>query len=550
MNFYLFKKLPDFKKMIIFIFLLICMDILFGSISIFMLIPILEILNSNENSVINSNYLSLLKELELSSILFIFSIILLLKVLVNFIKQVFEGDLQRKLRHKWTIDLSKQTMLQSYRKSEGKRIGETINLASREILRAGNYVTAVLTFYTSCIYVFVIGIMSFIVNWKITFFSAIIFCCLYLILIKKIIILSKNNGSKTLNYIQKLMADVNENISNLKEIKILNLEKWRLKKINQYSLNVSKQEIIYAVIKALPTTSVEMLFCFIIFAVGMTGYYGLNIDSKLIISLLPFYMVASYKIFSSFAMATSHKVKLINREPSFNSVCNFSNIISENYNKGFKINKLISDIKLSNVVFSYNEEKKLFDNFNVNIKKNKINFLLGNSGVGKSSLLDLITRLRKIEGGKIKCNGKNIYDFRLEDWRKLFGYVSQDPFLFKGSLEDNIFLDLTKKDYNLLEKVIDVSQLNEFLKKTDLGYNYPIFEKGSNLSGGQKRRVAIARALIRQPKILILDEATSSFEAKLEEKIILNLKRIKSLTVILVTHRDTNVKLAENLIKL
>lgn len=550
MNLYLFNKLPDFKKKIVLIFILICADILFGSVSILMLIPIFEVLNSNKNLVMNSNYLSLFKNLDLSLILFIFSTILFVKVLINFIKQVLEGDLQRELRHKWTLDLSKQTMFQSYSKSEAKRVGETINLASREILRAGNYVTAVLTFYSSCMYVLVIGLISFLVDWKITLFSALIFGFLYITFMRRVITLSSDNGSKTLNYIQNLMADVNENISNLKEIKILNLEKWRLNKINENSRNVAKQEIIYAIIKSLPTTSVEILFCLIVFAIGLSAHYRIEIDTNLILSLLPFYMVASYKIFSSFAMATSHKVKLINREPSFNSVCNFSKIISEEYNKGLKISDLISDIELNNLVFSYNKQRKIFDNFTVKIKKNKINFLLGNSGVGKSSLLDLVTRLRIIEGGEIKCNHKNIYDFRLEDWRKLFGYVSQDPFLFKGSLEENIFLDLTKKDYKLLKKIIDVSQLNEFLKMSDLGYKFPIFEKGSNLSGGQKRRVAIARALIREPKILILDEATSSFEAKLEEKIILNLKQIKSLTVILVTHRNTNIKLADNIIKL
>ena len=550
MNFYLFKKLPDFKKKIILIFILICLDIFFGSISILMLIPIFEILNSNKNLEIDAEHLSLFKSLDLSSILFVFSIVLFIKVLINFIKQVLEGDLQRQLRHKWTLDLSKQTMFQSYEKSEGKRIGETINLASREILRAGNYVTAVLTFYSSCMYVIIIGFISFAVNWKITLFSALIFGLLYIVFMKKVIFISSVNGSKTLNYIQNLMADVNENIFNLKEIKILNLEKWRLKKINQNSLNVGKQEIIYAIIKTLPTTSVEFLFCLIILGTGLIGYYGIEIDTDLIIKLLPFYMVASYKIFSSFAMATSHKVKLINREPSFNSVCNFSNIISENYNKGLKITEIKSDIKLENISFSFSKNRKIFNNFTSSIKRNKVNFLLGNSGMGKSTLLDLITRLRNIESGQIKCNGKNIDDFRLDDWRKLFGYVSQDPFLFKGSLEENIFLDLHDKDYKLLKKVIDVSQLNEFLMTTNDGFSFPIFEKGSNLSGGQKRRVAIARALIRKPKILILDEATSSFEAKLEKKIIQNLKQIKSLTVILVTHRNVNIKLADNLIKL
>ena len=103
MNFYLFSKLPEFKKKIVLIFLLICTDIFFSSVSILMLIPIFEVLNSNKTFNINADYLSSFSNLDLSSILFIFSVVLFIKVLINFIKQVLEGDLQRHLRHKWTF---------------------------------------------------------------------------------------------------------------------------------------------------------------------------------------------------------------------------------------------------------------------------------------------------------------------------------------------------------------------------------------------------------------------------------------------------------------
>jgi ABC-type multidrug transport system fused ATPase/permease subunit len=209
-----------------------------------------------------------------------------------------------------------------------------------------------------------------------------------------------------------------------------------------------------------------------------------------------------------------------------------SNVIIPNFEK---------NITLKNIYFNYPGRKELLKNVNINIKKNNITAFVGNSGSGKSTILDLIMGLQKPSKGGIFIDNNNLLEINLEKYRNTIGIVPQESFLLEASVKQNLLwgvkdkVDISDKE---IWNALRLSNSLDFIKKLPKKLDSIISTRGSNLSGGQRHRIALARALIRKPKILILDEATSSLDEDSENIIIKALNKIvKNTTIIIVTHK-------------
>jgi ABC-type bacteriocin/lantibiotic exporter with double-glycine peptidase domain len=225
-------------------------------------------------------------------------------------------------------------------------------------------------------------------------------------------------------------------------------------------------------------------------------------------------------------------------------------------NEKFKKNNLVFKnlIELKNLSFYYTDNIKtveILKNINIKIKKNKFTGILGDSGTGKTTLLNIICYLLKPSSGSLLLDNIDVSDSYIS-YQKKIGYVSQNTYLVDGSIVENIIFGVDKKDYNddKFNKVIDLSNVNEFLSKLPMGKDELIGEKGSKLSGGQKQRIGIARALYKNPEILILDEATSALDLSNERIIINNIKKINNITVIMVSHNPNTLKICDNVYKI
>ena len=208
------------------------------------------------------------------------------------------------------------------------------------------------------------------------------------------------------------------------------------------------------------------------------------------------------------------------------------------------------NIQINNLSFFYPNRKKniVLDNINLNIKRGQKIALVGYSGSGKSSLIKLIMRFYDNYSGKILIDGEDIKNINIHNLRKQIGLVPQENFLFGGSIKENISygkLDATN------DEIIDAAKkanAYEFIEKLPEGFNTNVGDRGIKLSGGQKQRISIARAILKDPKILILDEATSSLDSKSEimiQKGIENLMRNK--TSIIITHRLSTIRNVDNI---
>ncbi|EHK40810.1 multidrug resistance-type transporter protein [Trichoderma atroviride IMI 206040] len=207
-------------------------------------------------------------------------------------------------------------------------------------------------------------------------------------------------------------------------------------------------------------------------------------------------------------------------------------------------------IELKDVHFKYpTRDMAVFRGLNLTIEKGQFAALVGSSGCGKTSIISLLERrFYDLDKGRILCNGQDIADVNVFDYRKYLSLVAQEPTLFQGTLRDNIILgvdDATTTDEQIHQACRDAS-IHDFIVSLPEGYNTNIGSRGVSLSGGQKQRVAIARALIRKPNILLLDEATSSLDSESEKLVQAAFERAsKGRTMVVVAHRLATVQNAD-----
>ncbi len=203
-------------------------------------------------------------------------------------------------------------------------------------------------------------------------------------------------------------------------------------------------------------------------------------------------------------------------------------------------------IELKQVGFKYGCRDKVLDALDIRIPAGATVAIVGESGCGKSTLLKLLTRFYDPSEGQVLIDGVDYRDLDIASLRSRIGFVSQDPFIFSGTLRDNIALGSDNKSLNEIVAVAKGAGLDEFISSLPERYDTIIGERGANLSGGQRQRLAIARALLRQPDILLFDEATSHLDTTTERAIQENLKGFFSdRTVIMVAHRLSTVRDAD-----
>lgn len=205
-------------------------------------------------------------------------------------------------------------------------------------------------------------------------------------------------------------------------------------------------------------------------------------------------------------------------------------------------------IELRDLWFKYpTRDIPIFTGLNLTVEKGQFAGLVGPSGCGKTSIVSLLERFYDLQKGKILCNGTNIAELDVRQYRKALSLVAQEPTLFQGTIKENILLGVEESvSATQLHAACRDAEIHDFIESLPDGYNTDVGNKGIALSGGQKQRIAIARALIRDPKILLLDEATSSLDSESEKLVQAAFERAgKGRTMVVVAHRLATVQNAD-----
>ena len=222
------------------------------------------------------------------------------------------------------------------------------------------------------------------------------------------------------------------------------------------------------------------------------------------------------------------------------------NVIKEKDNPKH-IREFCEKIEFRNVSFKY-DQKWILRNINLTIEKGKTIALVGQSGGGKSTLVDLIPRYYDVQEGEILIDGINIRDLGIRDLRQLIGNVNQEAILFNDSFRNNIAFGVENATQEQIENAARIANAYDFITQSEQGFDTCVGDRGSRLSGGQRQRVSIARAILKNPPILILDEATSALDTESERLVQDALERLmKTRTTVAIAHRLSTIKSADEI---
>jgi len=347
-----------------------------------------------------------------------------------------------------------------------------------------------------------------------------------------------------------LNADVEENLSGIRLVQALKREKLNTKKFKKLSwenLKINlKAASYFALLFPIMALSKVLGETLVLFYGGMRvveGTLSLGVLLAFLIYVVKFFSPIAelsqvYNTYLSAGAALDRIYHIMKIEPSIKEIKN-PIICSKKSIKG--------SIEFRDVNFGY-DETPIISNFNLNIKPNEVFGLIGRTGAGKTTLIKLLTRLYDPDNGKILIDGKEITKLSLNSLRSIISIVPQNVFLFDMTIKDNIKygrMDATMDEIMEITKRINA---HDFIKNLPKGYNTKIGERGVKLSEGQKQLVSFARALLVDPKILILDEATSSVDVYTEKLIKKAMEvLVKDRTVILIAHRFSTLMIADRI---
>lgn len=242
-------------------------------------------------------------------------------------------------------------------------------------------------------------------------------------------------------------------------------------------------------------------------------------------------------------------------QQGFSGIEKFYNIMDEEIkiknDYGIIKNNFEGDIEFKDVCFSYShkKEKDVLTNFNLHIETGEKIALVGETGVGKTTISKLIPRFYDVDEGEILVDGINVKDYNLDNLRNAIGHVEQDVFVFYGTIKENILFGKPQATMDEIISAAKKAQIHDFIMTLPKGYDTLTGERGVKLSGGQKQRIAIARLFLKNPKILILDEATSSLDNITEKQIQQSFDELsQGKTTIIIAHRLSTIKNADEII--
>lgn len=229
------------------------------------------------------------------------------------------------------------------------------------------------------------------------------------------------------------------------------------------------------------------------------------------------------------------------------AILNAENPITDG-EKGVEIDEMKEGIEYKNLTFSYDGEREVLKNINIKIPKGKTVALVGQSGSGKSTMVDLLPRYYDVEQGEITIDGVNIKDMKVKSLRSLMGNVNQEAILFNDTFYNNITFGVENATMEQVIEAAKIANAHDFIMETEDGYNTNVGDRGCRLSGGQRQRISIARAILKNPPILILDEATSALDTESERLVQEALERLmKDRTTIAIAHRLSTIKNADEI---
>ena len=521
-----------------------------------LIIPVLTVLFDKDYtekiSIINSygNFFNVSK-LSLIDLAVVFLIVIILKVILLLF---FEYKTQ-----KYSREMNVDMTLRAYSYFLNSQWQEILRVDHAYIMRTilsdtGTFIAEGILKYIEIIkntlfLLFILGYLLF-VNLKVTIIIMAVLVAftviLFIIFKKKQVYLSK----QTAEYDKSRYKNISESILNLRDIKLTGNSVFFLNAFEKNEKKATEVAIISKLMNKIPRYLLEITL--VLFGITIAVFFeSNNYDMSNHIPLLGLYAFAILKLIPIFTVYNQSiqalRISKYQIEEAIKNAERFRKIFEQyklkkrdetlnniDFNQELKI-------KISNLDFSYDNSKTIFEDLNIELNKDNTIYLEGPNGSGKSTFVDLISGLLSPLRGTIKINNSNLTDIS-NNWLKSVGYVCQTNFLMNNTIKENIVFgrdNISKK--NIIE-IVKLVGLNELINSLSNGINTNVGNLGSSFSGGQKQRIAIARALVTNPNVIILDEATNALDKDTEKNFLEIINKIKKNRIIIFIGHSQLIK--------
>ncbi|CUB19114.1 ABC transporter ATP-binding protein [Bacillus sp. FSL R5-0654] len=500
---------------------------------------------------------NLLTEEDISKFYLLLMTLIILILLVILIAIPKKNISQRKLQEYCSRDLQLHVVrhlrrldIQYYEKNSS---GKILSLLSTEVRNVQQLYNWLLPLF---IQELIFSVLSFIILLTISIELTLITVPTLLIYylfgphIEKKASLSGKNMSDTRI---KLNQKINESIDSITEMKVNGSPNWSMEVILSEQQKFNKSMVLTYFYAFLRGSIRRVSYYAGGIVLILTGFYLIknnSISLGAFVAFFLYYFNAMHKITSVITFITEQKVLMYQAKNLF-EFCHEKTRFKEDDQAIENGLKSFNKIEFKNVNFSYISDQPVLCDFNLSIKKGDRIAIVGKSGIGKTTIFKLLLRAYDPDSGLINIDGKPINEFSVSSLREFIGYVPQETYLFGSSVFENIrFGNSSITEEQIIEASKKV-EAHEFISKLPYGYNTLIGERGIKLSGGQKQRISLARMLVKEPKIMLMDEATASLDSTTETDIYSSLENLWiGKTVITIAHRISSIKKFDKIIVL
>lgn len=521
----------------------------FSTCSMFAIGPVVDFLinpDLQKISPLTQKAINFLIFLNLPVTLYSWLIVLTIIIALNSIFQIFANWSILKTKYTVAWDIMHSTFKEFFGArwhffTSGKQ-GVMLNTFGREIIVVVDAFSAMAQFFANLLQMIFFLAVPFYLSWKVTIISLVIALvfALPLMLLGKF---SYRLGNLNVAASNKMASILHESFALAKIILGFGNQERSRKNLemafDDYSNLAIKSQILHG--------SVPLLYrplSIVVISVALIASRALVVPlSETLVLLLSLQQVAA-----AIGIIAMQKSSLENFFPSYEQIESLKKKARElkQESGALQFNGFSRELILDNITFAYPGHKAVLVNIRARIPKGKMVAFVGESGVGKSTLIDLVMGFHQPTGGRILFDGVALTDFDIQSYRSRIGYVPQDSVLFNMSIKDNLLWAFESATDAKIKEACRQANADEFIERLREGYDTLVGDRGIRLSGGQVQRIALARAILRKPELLILDEATSSLDSYSEKLIQEAIENIaKETTVIVIAHRLSTIMKAD-----
>ena len=427
----------------------------------------------------------------------------------------------------------------------GKKIGDMMTRTMTDPSNINSIILEVFNMIPEVIKLVLCLGIAFYIDFDLTL-GVMIVTPILIVTVRKYAKRLKRSGKQRQEALDSLNSKLQETLSGIRVIRAFATEKHEINDFKKKNINLKKIAVKSARYNAKANSIMEaMNYIIIALLLMFSGYRVLRAKN-----FTPGDFITIVGAISSMYTPARRAMTRFNSiSANISSITRVSEILEEvpaivNKKDCIKFENFARDITFENVDFKYKDStEKILKNINLDVKKGETIAFVGNSGGGKSTLVNLIPRFFDVSGGSLKIDGIDIRDYEIKSLRKAIGIVPQETFLFSGTILSNIKYSRQNATFEEVVEAAKQANAHEFIKSLPDGYDTEIGERGVKLSGGQKQRIAIARAILENPQILILDEATSALDNESEKLVQDALEKLMNgKTTFVIAHRLTTIE--------